>query len=296
MSQEVLDNSVLAAAIEALATPVFVVDEEGRYVDVIGGMSRDAGADASVVGRRLHEVLPAEVAEELLHSIRSALSGDTPQVEEYQLGSSEDGEESGRWYQARIAPIAGEPGQPRQVACVTVDITERKQLEQQCSTAAGTDPLTGLANQRRFMDILEDEVARSSRYSEPFCLLMLELDHFETIREHYGDDAADRSLRALARLIRQELRHSDVLARLEDGEFGVLLINTPLRWGLEVGERIRLRTARTPFNLPGRMLQLTVSGGVTEFRQGESPSALLWRAEEALYKSGADSDNRISVA
>src|SRR5690554_299285 len=114
MSQEVLDNSVLAAAIEALATPVFVVDEEGRYVDVIGGMSRDAGADASVVGRRLHEVLPAEVAEELLHSIRSALSGDTPQVEEYQLGSSEDGEESGRWYQARIAPIAGEPGQPRQ--------------------------------------------------------------------------------------------------------------------------------------------------------------------------------------
>jgi len=286
------DNALLGAIIGALPDPVFVVDEHGRYVEVLGGRPDASGGGRDLVGRSLSEVLPPDVAEEMMATIHSALDGGGTRVEQFRLG---DGDERARWYEVRIAPLPAEPGEPRRVAWLSADITERKLLEHQLEEAALIDPLTQVGNERHFMRVLDQEIRRQGRYKEPFCLLLLRVDQLETVQAAYGQEAADGCLREIARIIRQELRHSDVPARTDEAEFGVLLLNTSMKWGLEVGERIRIRIARMPFALPQRLLHLTVSGGITDFRTNDSPGAMLARAEKALFKSEDAGQDRISV-
>jgi len=286
------DNAMLGAIIGALPDPVFVIDEHGRYVEVLGGHDDPNGSGRALVGRNLYEVLPEEVAEGLMATIQSALDCGDTRVEQYRL---DDGEEHTRWFEARIAPLPAEPGEPRRVAWLSADITARKQLEHELEEAALIDPLTQVGNERHFMRVLDQEIRRQGRYKEPFCLLLLRVDQLETVEESFGRDAAEGCLREIARIIRQELRHSDVPARTDDAEFGVLLLNTSMKWGLEVGERIRIRIARMPFMLPQRMLHLTVSGGITDFRTSDNPGAMLARAEKALFKSEDAGQDRISV-
>jgi diguanylate cyclase (GGDEF)-like protein/PAS domain S-box-containing protein len=293
------DQNTLHAIVQALPDPVFVIDEHGRYIDVLGG--RGGGLDNphdAFVGKHLHEVLPPEVADGLLASIRSTLERNAPRVEEYRLSSeaatiAPSNEE--QWFQVRLAPLPDAPGQPRRVAWLSTDITERKQLEHQLEQAALTDALTETWNERHFMRILSQEITRQGRYKEPFCLLLLELEHAETVRAQFGADAADNCVREVARLIRLELRHSDVLGRLGPDRFGVILVNTPMNWSLEVGQRIAIRVSRMPFAVPGRTLHLSISGGLTDFRSGDNNAAMLQRAGQALKKSQAAGRDRVSV-
>lgn len=291
------DTSLLGAIVQALPDPVFVVDEHGRYVDVLGGQgSLEAGGDG-YIGKSLHEVLPPDVADELLASIRAALERNAPCTEEYCLnhhgGPHTDGGE--RWFQARFTPLPELPGQPRRVAWLNMDITHQKQLELQLQEAALTDSLTGTWSERHFLHILGQEIARQERYKEPFCLLLLELDHASAVRTQFGPTAADGCIRDVARLIRLELRHSDVLGRLGPDCFGVILVNTSMSWSLEVGQRITIRASRMPFSAPGRTLYLSVSGGLTDFRTGDNTASMLQRARKALRKSQAAGRDRVSV-
>lgn len=292
------DQATLGAIVQALPEPVFVVDEHGRYIDVLGGRSNlpDDPGDR-LVGKRLHEILPVEVADGLLASIHAALERNAPRIEEYRLPPQVAPNPADReqWFQARISPLPDAPGQPRRVAWLSTDITERKQLEQKLEQAALTDALTETWNERHFIRILGQEIARQGRYKEPFCLLLLELDHADAVRAEFGGDAADGCLRDVARLIRLELRHSDVLGRLGTDRFGIVLVNTPMNWSLEVGQRIAIRMSRIPFSAAGRTLHLSISGGLTDFRNGDNSTAMLQRAEQALRKSQSAGRDRVSV-
>lgn len=292
------DKTTLGAILQALPAPVFVVDEHGRYVDVLGGRSASA-TSGNIVGKSLHEVLPTEIADDLLASIRSTLERNAPCVEEYRLPletRSSERQDAAQWFEARIAPLPDTPGQPRRVAWLSTDITQLKRLEQQLEQAALTDSLTETWNQRHFSQLLGQEIARQARYKEPFCLLLLELDHADTIRSQFGAEAADNCVRDVARLIRMELRHSDILGRLGPDCFAIILVNTSMSWSLEVGQRITVRASRMPFIAPGRTLYLSLSGGLTDFRTGDNTSGMLQRAQKALRKSQSAGRDRVSVA
>lgn len=293
------DQSTLGAIVQALPDPVFVVDEHGRYVDVLGGRARSAPDEPdALVGKSLHEVLPRDVADGLLASIRTSLEQNAPSVEEYRLPaelSAAGADEDGQWFQARISPLPSTPGQPRCVAWMSTDITQRKQLEHQLEEASLTDPLTETWNERHFMRILSQEITRQGRYKDPFCLLLIELDHADTVRSQFGNEAADGCLRDVARLIRLELRHSDVLGRLGPDRFGIVLVNTPMNWSLEVGQRIAIRVSRMPFTAPGRTVHLSISGGLTDFRTNDNIALMLKRAEQAMHKSQSAGRDRVSV-
>lgn len=293
------DTNMLGAIVQALPDPVFVIDEYGRYVDVLGGQERLAakGHDG-YIGKSIHEVLPPDVAEEILASIRSALEQNAPCTEEYRLGpvsSSPGSSNDEQWFQARFTPLPDAPGQPRRVAWLSTDITHQKQLELQLQQAALTDELTGTWSERHFLHILNQEIARQERYKEPFCLLLLELDHASAVRSQFGSEAADGCIRDAARLIRLELRHSDVLGRMSPDCFGVILVNTSMSWSLEVGQRISVRASRMPFSVPGRTLYLSLSGGLTDFRTGDNTAGMLQRAQKALRKSQSAGRDRVSV-
>lgn len=293
------DTNMLGAIVQALPEPVFVIDEHGQYVDVLGGNERPPGErHQEYVGKSIHEVLPPDVAAGLLASIRSALEQNTSCVEEYRLhprGGSPGSSNSEQWFQARFTPLPDTAGQPRRVAWLSTDITLQKQLELQVQQAALTDPLTDTWNESHFFHLLGQEISRQERYKEPFCLLVLELDHAATVREQFGDAAADGCIRDLARLIRLELRHSDILGRISPGVFAIILVNTSMSWSLEVGQRITMRASCMPFTVPGRTLYLSLSGGLTDFRTGDNTAGMLQRAQKALNKSQTAGRDRVSV-
>jgi two-component system, cell cycle response regulator len=160
-----------------------------------------------------------------------------------------------------------------------------------CEVAAFTDHLTGLANRRRFERQLDREVTRTERYSHPFCLLMLDLDHFKDVNDTYGHDAGDDVLRHLGRILQEVTRGIDLAARIGGEEFAVILPETTLEGGLEVAERLRDAIARAQMPLVG---SITTSVGVAQFSAGSGQaSGLLAAADAALYEAKRTGRNRV---
>jgi diguanylate cyclase (GGDEF)-like protein len=148
---------------------------------------------------------------------------------------------------------------------------------------AFTDHLTGLANRRRFERQLEREITRTLRYGHPFCLLMLDIDHFKNINDSYGHNAGDEAIRHLAKILQEGTRGIDLAARIGGEEFAVILTETSLKGGVEVAERLRGKL---------KLLEIPCGGHITaSFGVAESPSCaqtadeLLRCADAALYEA-----------
>jgi diguanylate cyclase (GGDEF)-like protein len=160
-----------------------------------------------------------------------------------------------------------------------------------CEEAAFTDHLTGLANRRRFERQLEREVARTRRFNRPFCLLMLDIDHFKRVNDTHGHDAGDDVLRRLANALQAGTRGIDMAARIGGEEFAVLLTETDFAQGMEVAERLRVAVRET--ELPG-VGGVTVSVGLAEYNAATRDARELFSAaDSALYEAKRAGRDRV---
>jgi diguanylate cyclase (GGDEF)-like protein len=163
-----------------------------------------------------------------------------------------------------------------------------------CEEEAFTDHLTGLANRRRFERQLDREVARTERYTRPFCLLILDIDNFKQINDTYGHETGDEVITRIAKTLREGTRGIDLAARIGGEEFGVILTETALEKALEVAER--LRAAIKTIELPG-VRQVTGSFGVAEFpTSAKSGRELLANADAAMYHAKREGRDRVERA
>lgn len=163
-----------------------------------------------------------------------------------------------------------------------------------CEEAAFTDHLTGLANRRRFERQLEREVARTKRFVHPFCLLMLDIDHFKLINDTYGHEGGDETLRRLAHVLQTGTRGVDTAARIGGEEFAIILTETNFARGLEVAERLRKTISETDMPEAGR---ITVSIGLAEFSERMSDGRELnTAADAALYEAKRQGRDRVVSA
>jgi diguanylate cyclase (GGDEF)-like protein len=163
-----------------------------------------------------------------------------------------------------------------------------------CEEAAFTDHLTGLANRRRFERQLEREVERTRRSGRPFCLLMLDIDHFKLVNDTHGHEAGDEVLRQLARVLQEATRGIDLSARVGGEEFAVLLTETEMQSGVEVSERLRVAVEQAA--MP-QQAGITASFGLAEFpRSAETASELFIAADAAMYVAKAQGRNRVRQA
>ncbi|MFT3848846.1 MAG: diguanylate cyclase [Propionivibrio sp.] len=162
---------------------------------------------------------------------------------------------------------------------------------------AASDSLTELANRRVFFERAAAEVLRAHRYGHPLALQMLDLDHFKSINDHFGHAAGDEVLRQLAGVVRANLRHNDLAARIGGEEFVVLLPETRLTDAAQHAERLRAAIAALRIPFAQSMISVTVSIGVAALDSGElSPEPMLMRADSALYGAKQDGRNRLQVA
>lgn len=120
-------------------------------------------------------------------------------------------------------PLPGPDGNVDQMLVTVMDVTDRKQLDEQLRFAADHDSLTGLLNRRSFQAALDNRAATVARHGPAGALLVLDLDHFKQINDTLGHHAGDELIVALAGVLSRRLRCTDVIARLGGDEFAVIL-------------------------------------------------------------------------
>lgn len=202
--------------------------------------------------------------------------------------------------------VIREPSTGEAIEAVVIlrDISERKMLEEQLSTLALTDALTGLANRRAFDQTLDREWKRTLREGSQISLLLLDLDHFKEFNDHYGHQVGDDCLRAVAAAVNGAVRATDIPARYGGEEIAVILPSTDLGGALGAAEKVRFAVAAlqiTHEGDPDGAGWVTVSVGVATAlsRIGGTmrmPESLLLAADNALYKAKREGRNQVATA
>ncbi|KAA0573964.1 diguanylate cyclase [Azospirillum sp. B21] len=163
------------------------------------------------------------------------------------------------------------------------------------------DPLTGVWNRRRFLELAAAELARARRYGRPLTVFLLDLDGFKAVNDAYGDAAGDAVLRAVVKRMRAALRISDHVARSGGEEFVVLLPETDSAGAAVVAERVRAALAGSPIIVDDRAatvaVAVTASIGIAHWLPGEpGVEQTLHRAERALRDAKQAGRNRVERA
>ncbi|MDO3378020.1 GGDEF domain-containing protein [Geoalkalibacter halelectricus] len=177
------------------------------------------------------------------------------------------------------------------------ELRRLKKSREDLARVALTDGLTGLCNRAFFDASLESEAARSARTGAPYSLLLVDVDHFKWVNDTYGHQLGDTVLQAIARVLRQAARKSDMAFRYGGEEFALLLPDTDVPKAQVLAARIHheiadLATAYKHFRQP-----LTVSIGISccSGEKEVEPALIIEQADCALYAAKRKGRNRTEI-
>jgi diguanylate cyclase (GGDEF)-like protein len=166
--------------------------------------------------------------------------------------------------------------------------------ESQLRTLAAEDPLTGVFNRRRFLELAGVEWARGTRHAHAQSLLVIDVDQFKTVNDEYGHLSGDQTLRHAADECRGCLRRTDLLGRWGGDEFVILLPETGVAGALRMAERIRHSIEGSEIRTPAGTVRITVSIGVAGRHLGiRSVDGMVADADAALYRAKTRGRNRV---
>lgn len=161
------------------------------------------------------------------------------------------------------------------------------------------DDLTGLLSSRSFFSELRREAARAKAEKRPFCVLMMDIDHFKKVNDTYGHLTGSKTLEEIGLCITENLRSGDVAARFGGEEFAAFLLDAELAQAIVAAERIRAEIENYQFSIirqgkPSEKHRVTISIGVASFPSDSSdPIELVEMADSALYRAKREGRNRV---
>lgn len=183
-------------------------------------------------------------------------------------------------------------GKSGHIVVSLTDITEIENERKLFEVAASTDALTGIANRLKFNTILEQQIALSKRYKDPFSLILYDIDDFKRVNDTYGHHIGDEVLVLLTKSVSQNIRQSDTFARWGGEEFAIILPQTSEKEAVELANKIRENIEDLRF---GEGFKLTCSFGVNEFDNEMNSDLFIQETDVLLYKAKTSGKNRVCV-
>lgn len=193
--------------------------------------------------------------------------------------------------QQTITPVKSADGSVTHFISIIKDLTDRVFEELKLREQASHDSLTGLLNRRAGEIELDISLIQAQEKESPFCVLMADIDDFKPVNDTFGHGRGDNIIKAVADILLEETRKTDKCIRWGGEEFIVLLPFCDLIKGREIAENIRAGLANQCF---GDVGQVTLSIGITESEPDDTPSGILERVDQLLYKSKENGKNRVS--
>jgi diguanylate cyclase (GGDEF)-like protein len=173
-------------------------------------------------------------------------------------------------------------------------VLETKRLMETLRESSLRDPMTGLNNRRFLEEYVETLIANVQRRKTSCAVMMLDLDYFKMVNDTYGHDAGDAVIKALAKLLRQTVRASDLVIRFGGEEFLIILVDTPPENADCVAEKIRASVEGLEIQAGHVVLKKTISIGIADF---PTDSDTFWQtvkfADVALYQAKEGGRNRV---
>ncbi|MBN8580994.1 MAG: PAS domain S-box protein [Anaerolineae bacterium] len=221
------------------------------------------------------------------------------------------------WTEATTSFRFNEDTSHLEVYGVSRDITERKlnehllmqankqlqnhvkkieQLRNELQEQAILDPLTGLYNRRYLAEFLAHEFKRAERENIPISLLMMDVDHFKNINDSYGHKTGDKFLIAIADLLKNNSRGSDIACRYGGEEFLLVLPGTDTQAAYDRAEQFRTQCTQIYIQYETKNINITVSAGIATYpSHTEMAEDLIHKADKALYHSKQNGRNRVMI-
>lgn len=158
------------------------------------------------------------------------------------------------------------------------------------------DPLTKIANRKSFDEGLDAAIDEAHASGEPLCLMIIDIDHFKNFNDTYGHQTGDQVLRLVAMTLKSNIKGRDLAARYGGEEFVAILPVTDLEGAVIVAENIRRAIQAKELlkrSTNEKLGRITASFGVAAYRHGDSPTALIERADRCLYAAKHAGRNRV---
>ena len=202
------------------------------------------------------------------------------------------------WVAMHIDTVRDHAGRPLNRSIRFYDNSRQHEEDNALRYLADHDPLTGLANRRRFREEVRRAVGSADRFGDAAAILFLDLDGFKYLNDTYGHAAGDNCLVRVAGILRQAVRDIDVVGRFGGDEFAILLVRTRRDDALRIADEIRSAVAEAGIPLPdGGVAALTISVGVAMVEPGADLSAadLLIAADVAMYEAKRAGRDTVSL-
>jgi len=173
---------------------------------------------------------------------------------------------------------------------------QNAQLHTEVQKQAITDPLTGLYNRRGFFELGRREVERARRFDRTLTVMIIDIDLFKDINDQHGHLFGDTVISGIASQFLRDLRQIDLIGRYGGDEFVILLPETDLENGYQVGERLRNNTMGSPYFKDGKPVHISISVGAASRKpEDESLEVIIERADQALYLAKEGGRNQMAA-
>jgi diguanylate cyclase (GGDEF)-like protein/PAS domain S-box-containing protein len=288
------DDRLFESAFRHAAIGMCLVSLDGRFLQVNDALCRIVGYPRrELLALDFQTITHPEDLDIDLGRVKALIAGE---IESYHLEKRylhQDG--SVVWILLTVSLVTAE-GRPQFFISQVQDISEPKRMRAELERLATTDGLTGLYNRRHITELAERELRRRDRHALDLAVLVIDADHFKAINDRHGHLAGDMVLRALGRLLVEEVRETDLVCRWGGEEFVALLVGTDPDGARRAADRMVQRCAAHAVAHDGGSLRVTVSIGVTACGADEHDfERIVERADRAMYAAKQAGRNTVVV-
>ncbi|MDH4943769.1 diguanylate cyclase [Sulfurimonas sp. C5] len=262
----------------------FTTDTDGRFNTISTALCNLTGYERSeLIGEKASIFQSGNTSHETYRKLWDTISSGNAWHGELQ-DKNKDGDLF--WLETTILPLYDEHHIFTGYMSISSDITSKKLYQ----LISEHDKLTNIYNRHKLDKTLEEEFQRVARYNVELSLIILDIDHFKSVNDTYGHQVGDSVLIELTKLLRTNIRNTDIIGRWGGEEFLIICTNTNLKGAYDLAEHLREKVAAYNFTTVGHK---TSSFGVAAYSEGDTIESLLKRADDNLYKAKESGRNKV---